>query len=139
MRQYLNLGANIHVRKKDIIGIFDLDTASHEEETKKFLRSAEKRKCTRTCGSGLPKSFIIAAPAVDGRANRSGQTDQADRADQAGFANRTVRGGLSAPCAAAVYFSSLSSAALAGRHIREEKEQKPEIQKQKQKEKKKPL
>ncbi len=57
---YLHAGGNILVRKKDIIGIFDIDNMNTEETMKDFLRRAEKNGKTEIAGDGLPKSFILA-------------------------------------------------------------------------------
>ena len=56
---YVPIGSGRVLRKKEIIGIFDLDTASHEKETREFLKKAEKEGCLETCGDGLPKAFIV--------------------------------------------------------------------------------
>ncbi len=57
---YLHAGGNTVVRKKDIIGIFDIDNMNTEETMKDFLRRAEKNGETTLAGDGLPKSFIFA-------------------------------------------------------------------------------
>lgn len=57
---YLHAGGNVLVRKKDIIGIFDIDNMNTEETMKEFLRRAEKKGETCIAGDGLPKSFILA-------------------------------------------------------------------------------
>ena len=57
---YLHAGGNVLVRKKDIIGIFDIDNMNTEETMKDFLRRAEKKGETCIAGEGLPKSFIVA-------------------------------------------------------------------------------
>lgn len=44
---------------KDIIGIFDTDTATVDETTKEFLRRAEKEGRTELIVEELPKSFIV--------------------------------------------------------------------------------
>lgn len=56
---FINIGSNKLIKKRDIVGIFDLDTASHEKETKEFLRSAEKKKQVEVCGYDLPKAFVV--------------------------------------------------------------------------------
>ena len=57
---YLHAGGNVLVRKRDIIGIFDIDNMNTEETMKEFLRRAEKKGETCIAGDGLPKSFILA-------------------------------------------------------------------------------
>ncbi len=56
---YLHIGGGDVVDKKDIIGIFDMDTATISSETKKFLSSAEKKGDVTYTGFDLPKSFIV--------------------------------------------------------------------------------
>ena len=58
---HINIGANRLVRKKEIVGIFDLDAASHEKDTKDFLKACEKKKILEMCGNDLPKAFVITA------------------------------------------------------------------------------
>ena len=56
---YLHAGGSTLIRKKDIIGIFDIDNMNTEETMKEFLRRAEKNGRTAIAGDGLPKSFIL--------------------------------------------------------------------------------
>lgn len=56
---YLHAGGNTLIRKKEIIGIFDIDNMNTEETMKDFLRRAEKNGRTVLAGEGLPKSFIL--------------------------------------------------------------------------------
>jgi hypothetical protein len=48
----------ISVRARDVVGVFDLDTATVSGVTKNFLSSAEKLREVKGIES-LPKSFII--------------------------------------------------------------------------------
>ena len=56
---FLHVGSNTVIRKKDIIGIFDIDSQNTPETTKKFLRRAEKEGNTVLAGYDLPKAFIL--------------------------------------------------------------------------------
>ena len=57
---FLHIGNGVSVRPKDIIGIFDLDTASVSAETKRFLRNAEKKKILEDEANGeIPRSFLL--------------------------------------------------------------------------------
>lgn len=58
---FINIGSGRLLRKKEVIGIFDLDTASHEKDTREFLKKAEKDGLLETCGGGLPKAFVVTA------------------------------------------------------------------------------
>ena len=56
---YLNLGAQTLVKKRDIIGIFDLDTAPAESGIMAFLKENEKNKNVTVVGDGIPKAFVV--------------------------------------------------------------------------------
>ena len=58
---YIHLGNNQMLRTDEIIGIFDLDTATVSKRTRDFLNKAEKRGQVTYTGYELPKSFIIPA------------------------------------------------------------------------------
>ena len=55
---YLNIGNDMAVREKSIIGIFDLDNTSTSKRTRLFLVKAEKEGQVVPCDD-LPKSFIV--------------------------------------------------------------------------------
>lgn len=63
---FLHGGGNKNLKKSEIIGIFDLDSASIGQKTKVFLRSMEKQGKTRNIGSGLPKSFLVTVSKKEG-------------------------------------------------------------------------
>ena len=56
---YVHIGGDDVVRKKSIIGIFDLDQASQNKDTVDFLRRAEKEGRLINVTDELPKAFII--------------------------------------------------------------------------------
>ena len=56
---YLHLGQDTIIRKSDIIGIFDLDTATVMKSTRDFLRAAQVRGEVTAVGEELPKSFVL--------------------------------------------------------------------------------
>jgi len=60
----LSLGAGVSVATEDILGIFDMDTATVSPVTKKFLNTAQKNGCVSVVGDELPKSFVVVAPRV---------------------------------------------------------------------------
>ena len=55
---YLNIGNDMAVREKTIIGIFDLDNPTTSKRTRTFLNQAEKEGQVVPCDD-LPKSFIL--------------------------------------------------------------------------------
>ena len=58
---YIHLGQETVVKKKDIIGIFDLDNTTVSAKTREFLAKAEKNGQVINVSTELPKSFVICA------------------------------------------------------------------------------
>ncbi len=56
---YIHIGQEIAIHSDDIIGIFDLDTATVAKRTRDFLEIAEKNGDIFTITDDLPKSFIV--------------------------------------------------------------------------------
>ncbi|MBR2044130.1 MAG: DUF370 domain-containing protein [Clostridia bacterium] len=56
---YIHLGQDTVVKKADIIGIFDLDTATVSKRTRDYLAKAEKAGRVINVSTELPKSFIV--------------------------------------------------------------------------------
>ena len=57
---YLHLGNDTLIRKRDVVGVFDLDISSQSHLTRAFLRHAEKNGSVLDAGGGeLPKSFVV--------------------------------------------------------------------------------
>ncbi len=56
---YIHLGQDTLVKKDDIIGIFDLDTATVSKRTRDYLSKAEKQGKVINVSFELPKSFIV--------------------------------------------------------------------------------
>ena len=56
---FLHAGKNKNIRKKEIIGIFDMDSATVSPVTRKFLTRMEKKGNTQNVSWELPKSFIL--------------------------------------------------------------------------------
>lgn len=57
---FLHLGENVVVPIKDVIGIFDVDTATYSSDTIQFLRMAEEDGFVERITKDKPKSFVIA-------------------------------------------------------------------------------
>ena len=55
---YLNIGGDLAVRDKSIIGIFDLDNTSVSRRTQEFLSAAEREGQVVPCDD-LPKAFVL--------------------------------------------------------------------------------
>lgn len=56
---YIHIGRDEVVRKKNIVGIFDLDQASQNADTVGFLRRAEKEGRLINVTDELPKAFVL--------------------------------------------------------------------------------
>ena len=57
---YLNIGSDMAVREKSVIGIFDMDNTSTSRRTREFLEKCEKEGLVVPCDD-LPKSFVLTA------------------------------------------------------------------------------
>lgn len=57
---FLHLGENVVVPVKDVIGIFDIQTAMYSSDTIQFLRMAEEDGFVERITDEKPKSFVIA-------------------------------------------------------------------------------
>ena len=55
---YLNIGNDMAVRQKSILGIFDLDNTSTSKRTRLFLEKAERDGMVVPCDE-LPKAFVL--------------------------------------------------------------------------------
>ena len=56
---YLHIGNGVSIKHKDIIGIFDLDTATVSGTTKKFLNKKSKEGNLQYTDEDLPRSFVL--------------------------------------------------------------------------------
>ena len=56
---FLHIGNGKSVKKKDIIGIFDLDSATVSKEGKKFINKMEKEGKVEYDDFDLPRSFVL--------------------------------------------------------------------------------
>ena len=99
---YLHVGNNKNLRTKNVIGIFDADTATVSAVTKKYIASAQAQGRVEFASVELPKSFVLyRKEPVPAEHRRSGfRQDRRKRAQKS-----EVR----------LCFSQLSPAALCGR------------------------
>lgn len=56
---YLHVGNNQNIRIREIIGIFDADTATVSAVTKKYISAANAQKAIQFASEELPKSFVL--------------------------------------------------------------------------------
>ena len=57
---YINIGNDMAVRERSVIGIFDMDNTTTSKRTREFLSAAEQEGQVVPCDD-LPKSFIVTA------------------------------------------------------------------------------
>ena len=58
---YLHLGNDIVIKKKNILGIYDIDNTTISKRTREFLEYYEKSGRLTYTTAELPKSFIVYA------------------------------------------------------------------------------
>ena len=56
---FITIAPDKIIKTDEIVGIFDLDTASQTKAAKDFFRNAEKNGRVKVTGTELPKSFIV--------------------------------------------------------------------------------
>ena len=56
---YLHIGNRKSVKKKDIIGIFDLDTTTVMKASRSFINKASKEGNVVNVSFELPKAFVV--------------------------------------------------------------------------------
>ena len=57
---YINIGTELLIKDKDILGIFDLDNTTVSKSTREYINnSAKKGECITISIEELPKSFIV--------------------------------------------------------------------------------
>ena len=56
---YLHLGQETILRTREILGVFDLDTATLSKHTRDYLARAEREGRVKNVSPELPKSFIV--------------------------------------------------------------------------------
>jgi hypothetical protein len=56
---YLHVGNNQNIRTRNIVGIFDADTATVSAITKKYLSVADAARCVEFASEEIPRSFVL--------------------------------------------------------------------------------
>jgi len=56
---YLHIGQNITRLTGEIVGVFDLDNASHGKDTRRLLNRAERDHQLTVIGDDLPRTFVL--------------------------------------------------------------------------------
>lgn len=84
---YLHLGNNVIVRKKSVIGIFDMDNATYSKLTRETLSKVEQAGQLENAAEDIPKSFVICSLG-------SGQTYYLSQLSSATLQKRSEDSGL---------------------------------------------
>lgn len=58
---FLHIGEGKIISKKDIVGIFDLETTSVSKKTKEFLKINEKKGNMEYIGTEIPKTYVVSS------------------------------------------------------------------------------
>ncbi len=58
---YLHLGQEVVVRRRDIVGVFDMDNTTISPHTRDYLKQAEKEGRVTYVSYDLPRSFTVCA------------------------------------------------------------------------------
>ena len=61
---FLHLSPTCVLDKEDVIGVFDMDTATVSPDSRHFLREMERTKKLRSVAKDIPKSFVLTEKAV---------------------------------------------------------------------------
>ncbi len=56
---FISISSETVLSTEQIVGIFDLDTATQTKAARDFFKRAEKQGKVKISGSELPKSFIV--------------------------------------------------------------------------------
>ena len=88
----LSLGSGVSVPTEEILGIFDMDTATVSPVTKKFLNKAQRRGEVSIAGDELPKSFVVAVQSPRLKVGRNNRETAESKVILSQFAPNTLVG-----------------------------------------------
>ena len=115
---YLYLGGNRLVRQAEVVGVFDLDTATVSRHTRDFLTKAERDGRVETVSYELPKAFVLCAPPRRQTGGRDGKkpADQSVAGCVAKVGGQTAKvGGQTAKAGGRIAKADAQTAETAGR------------------------
>ncbi len=87
---YIHLGRDTVVLLEDVIGIFDLDTATVVKTTRDYLAKAEKSGDVINITTELPKAFVV----VKDNSRKSGQAIYLSQISSSTLLKRAEQNGL---------------------------------------------
>ena len=61
---FLSLHNGYLLKEEEIIGIFDLDSATEMRDSRRFLREADAQGKMRVAAKNIPRSFVVCENAV---------------------------------------------------------------------------
>ena len=61
---FLSLYNGYLLKEEEIVGIFDLDSATEMRDSRRFLREAEAQGKMRVAAKNIPRSFVVTSDAV---------------------------------------------------------------------------
>lgn len=61
---FLSLYNGHLLKEEEIIGIFDLDSATEMRDSRRFLRESEAQGRMRVAAKNIPRSFVVTSDAV---------------------------------------------------------------------------
>mgnify|MGYP003300332641 CR=1 FL=1 len=56
---FLHIGNDVYLPEKDIVAIFNLDTASVSKNTQIYLKKNEQKNSVETVCTDIPKTFVV--------------------------------------------------------------------------------
>ena len=82
---FLHVGKGKSIKKKDIVGIFDLDTATVSRHTKRMMNRMTKEGRVTYMDTDLPRSFVLSV-------DRDGEHMELSRISSSGLHARLTEG-----------------------------------------------
>ncbi len=61
---FIHIGNGTVLKTKDIIGVFDTDTATVTKTTRELLSNAQKNNKLETVSLDIPRAFVVAADKI---------------------------------------------------------------------------
>ena len=73
---FLHIGKNESIYDKDIIGIFDIESATISDPTKEFLKRRQDSLALINVSSDIPKSFTLTYDGTESKVYLSGSSSE---------------------------------------------------------------
>lgn len=75
---FLRINKYKTIKTKDLIGIFDADSATMGSDSRKFLTKSEKEHRLISCGGDIPKSFVLYSEEKSGKLSPNDKSDNSN-------------------------------------------------------------